>query len=71
MRAKNFEAELNAKIELLKDFPQMYRESIFYKDERIRDLIFKGYAVPYLVDKEKDLIVILDIFKWIDKPLQR
>ena len=57
IRAKNFETELNAKIELLKDFPQMYRASIFYKDERVRDLIFKGYVIPYLLDMDQELLL--------------
>ena len=70
-RAKNFENELNEKITSLKDFPLMYRESIFYQDRRVRDLIYKGYVIPYLVDNDKNQIAILDIFKWKDKPLQR
>ena len=26
-----------------------------------------GYTIPYLVDSENDVIVVLDIFKWTDK----
>ena len=28
----------------------------------VRDLVFKGYTVPYIIDNET--IVIIDIFKW-------
>jgi len=26
-----------------------------------------GYTIPYLVDEKHDVIVVLDIFKWVDK----
>ncbi len=48
-------------------YSYMYRKSYFYDDENVRDMIFKGYVIPYFVDKEREKIVILDIFKYIDK----
>lgn len=42
-----------------------YRKSYYYDDENIRDLVFMGYTIPYLIDIDK--IVILDIFKWSDR----
>jgi len=44
--------------------PYKYRKSYYYDDENIRDFIFKGYTIPYLIDKQKDLLVVLDIFKY-------
>jgi hypothetical protein len=38
-----------------------------YDNENIRDLIFKGYTIPYMVDSENNKIIILDIFKWRDR----
>jgi len=29
----------------------------------VRDYIFKGYTIPYLIDEENVVIVVLDIFK--------
>jgi len=51
----------------LDTFPYKYRQSYYYNDPQIRDLIFKGYTIPYLIDEKRDVIVILDIFKWIEK----
>ena len=48
-------------------YPHMYRKSHFYDDENVRDMIFKGYVIPYLVDERREKIVILEIFKYIDK----
>jgi len=41
--------------------PYKFRKSIHFNDENIRDLVFKGYTVPYLVDDE--VIVVLGIVK--------
>jgi len=61
-RSKRFYINVENKIKSLKFMPLKYRKSYFYDDEHIRDLIFKGYVIPYLLDDDK--IVILDIFKW-------
>ena len=44
--------------------PFKFRKSFYFEDENVRDMIFKGYTLPYLVDIEKDTLVLLDIFKW-------
>ena len=62
--AIKFVDKLDTKIDNLLNMPFKFRQSYYYEDEKIRDLIFKGYTIPYLVDTEKELIVILDIFKW-------
>jgi len=55
------------KISKLDFMPYKFRKSYYYNDEDIRDLIVQGYTIPYLIDKEKDTIVILDIFKWEER----
>ena len=65
--ANKFKSRLKVKIESIPNFPYKFRKSLYYEDENIRDYIFKGYTIPYLIDTEKDQILILDIFKWMDK----
>jgi len=60
-RAVDFYELLNHKIEELVHMPLKFRQSRFHSDPNIRDLIFKGYVIPYLIDN--DTIVILNIFK--------
>lgn len=48
-----FRQALDIKINNLKDFPFMYRVSIYFDDEYIRDMTHKGYTIPYEVDLEK------------------
>ena len=60
-RSNNFKIELKDKIESLVYMPKKFRKSIYFEDDSIRDLIFKGYVVPYKITKEK--IIILGITK--------
>jgi len=62
-----FEEELFEHLADLAHFPYKFRESFYYEDEQIRDYIFKGYTIPYLIDEENDVLVVLDIFKWVNK----
>jgi len=66
-RAHNYKNELKNKINNLENNPYKYRQSLYYNDENIRDLIFKGYTIPYFIDNKTNQIIILDIFKWINK----
>jgi plasmid stabilization system protein ParE len=66
-RARNFRNNLHKRLNSLDSFPYKFRKSIHFNNDDIRDYIFMGYTIPYLVDEEKDVIVVLDIFKWLQK----
>lgn len=63
----NFLNSLDKKISNLPNIPYKFRKSYYCNDNNIRDLIFKGYTIPYLINQELNQIVILDIFKWSDR----
>lgn len=63
-RAINFQFTLDEKVNNLIFMPYKFRKSIYFEDENIRDLIFKGYTVPYKVDKKNDVITIIGIKKY-------
>ena len=65
--AVRFNRKLQKSINSIPNFPYKSRKSFYYEDDNIRDYIFKGYTLPYLIDTNKNQIVILDIFKWIDR----
>lgn len=50
--AINFRNDLRANIERLKETPLIYRQSIYFNDPLIRDLIFKGYSITYRINDE-------------------
>ena len=56
-RAKKFRKEISAKINNLLEFPHIGR----MRDENIRELIHKGYVIPYFINDDE--INILGIYK--------
>lgn len=58
----NFANELEELIFLIPDNPFKYRQSIYFKNENVRDMAYKGYTINYKVNFEKDLIEVLRIF---------
>ena len=59
-RARDFRDKLLAKLQTISDSPLMYRKSISFDDERVRDLIFKSYVIPYAIEDE--VIYVLGIY---------
>ena len=66
-RAINFKNNLDDKIDDLKLFPFKFKQSQNSDDINARDMIYKGYTITYLIENVNNRILILDIYKWIDK----
>jgi len=60
-RALEFKKELDTHINDLDHMPYKFRQSYYFDDEHMRDLIFKGYTIVYKVDEEKECITIVGI----------
>ena len=65
--AKRFQVELDSKIDDLVSFPYKFRPSIYFSDKSFRDLIYKGYVIPYQIDEKMQTITILGITKYREK----
>ena len=63
-RAILFRTNLDISIDNIINFPLKYRKSIYFDSENIRDLVFKGYVVPYEIDLNNLTITVLGIVKW-------
>jgi len=62
--ALRFEEEVDTYLGTLVNFPYKYRKSIYFDDDNIRDAIFKGYVIPYVIELDKDSVTVLGIVKW-------
>ncbi|MBL4730704.1 MAG: type II toxin-antitoxin system RelE/ParE family toxin [Sulfurimonas sp.] len=60
-RAFSFKSELDKTVNNLLHMPYKFRKSIYFEDENIRDLIFKGYTIVYKVDEAKSTITVVGI----------
>ena len=64
--AIKFRNDLKNTIDGIRDMPKQCRRSIFFEDENIRDLIFKGYVITYKINK--DTIEIFGFTKYQENP---
>ena len=67
-RALEFYDEMILKIQNIPYNAYAYRKKD--KDENLRELIFKGYTVPFEIDKNNRKIIILGVFNqnlWSDE----
>ncbi len=63
-RANKFKREIKKLIEDIHHMPYKCRKSIYFDDDNIRDLIFKGYTIVYKVDESKEQITVIGIKKY-------
>ncbi|MCG3660249.1 type II toxin-antitoxin system RelE/ParE family toxin [Aliarcobacter butzleri] len=66
-QAIKFQIDLDEIIDDIPNMPFKYRKSIYFNDNNIRDLIFKGYVIPYKIDTSKNQIIIIGINKYMEK----
>ncbi len=62
--ALNLVDELEKRLKTLPHMPYKFRKSIYFDDDNIRDYIYKGYVIPYLIDTEEDKIILLGMVKY-------
>ena len=62
--ALQFQLDLDHLIDNLPWMPYKFRKSIYFEDDNIRDLIFKGYVIPYKIDNDLNTITIIGINKY-------
>ena len=44
-------------------FTEDFKENLTMKDTQVRDLIFKGYVVVFVIDEGEQTITIISIYK--------
>ena len=62
LHALSFYDEIVAKIQKIPENPYIHRKRVALNDENIRELIYKGYTVPFEIDTRNSKIIILGIF---------
>jgi plasmid stabilization system protein ParE len=61
-RALTFYDEIIAKINKVTDNPYLHRKRPSLNDDNVRELIYKGYTVPFEIDTKNNKIIILGVF---------
>lgn len=67
VRARKFKADLFKRIKEIPTRPLSYRKSIYFEDEAIRELIFKGYTIVFRISENR--IEIFGFVKYQKEPI--
>lgn len=62
--AINFKKDIKERIENIPSMPFKCRKSIYFNDDNIRDLIFKGYTIVYKINEKDETLLIVGIKKY-------
>lgn len=64
--AKRFKKNLIENIKKIKSNPKLCRQSVYFEDESIRDLIYKGYTVVFRINQNQ--IEVFGFVKFQENP---
>ncbi len=51
--ARKFKKDLLKKVKTISSNPQIFRKSMYFEDDSIRDLIFKGYTIVFRINEKQ------------------
>jgi plasmid stabilization system protein ParE len=63
--ARKFKKEVLIKVKSILPNPYLFRKSIYFENESIRDLTFKGYTIVFRITKQQ--IEVFGFIKYQDK----
>ena len=66
--ARKFRSDIFDEIKKLSLMPYKNRQSIFFEESSVRDLIFKGYVIVYNINELKGEIEVFGFIKYVEKP---
>ena len=68
IRARKFKADLFHRIKEIPKGPFRYRKSIYFEDDSIRDLVYKGYTIVFRINDAR--IEVFGFVKFQNKPTE-
>lgn len=61
--AKKFKLYLDTIILNMPTKAKKYKQSIYFDDERLKDIEYEGYLIPFILDEENKIYTVLGIIK--------
>lgn len=60
---KKFKLYLDTIILNMPTKAKKYKQSIYFDDERLKDIEYEGYLIPFILDEENKIYTVLGIIK--------
>ena len=61
--ARKFKKNLISSLKKNLIAPYHFKKSIYFRDEYIRDYIFKGYTIVYAINEKENIVIIFEFIK--------
>lgn len=68
LAARSFKNKLLEQIRKIPQMPYSNRQSIFFEDTQIRDLVYRGYVIVYRINTSKNQVEVFGFTKYVEKP---
>lgn len=65
--ARQFKNDVVLQLKELEIMPFKHKKSIYFKDENIRDLVFKGYTIVYRIKPDEEIVEVFGFIKYREK----
>lgn len=65
--ARKFKRDVLILLKEIGKMPYKNRRSIYFEDQNIRDLVFKGYTIVYRIKPEEEIIEVFGFIKYREK----
>uniref|UniRef100_UPI004049F956 type II toxin-antitoxin system RelE/ParE family toxin n=1 Tax=Gelidibacter sp. TaxID=2018083 RepID=UPI004049F956 len=65
--ARQFKNDIILQLKELEIMPFKHKKSIYFEDENIRDLVFKGYTIVYRIKPEEQIVKVFGFIKYREK----
>jgi len=65
--ARQFKNDIILQLKELEIMPFKHKKSIYFEDENIRDLVFKGYTIVYRIKPEEQIVEVFGFIKYKEK----
>uniref|UniRef100_UPI00404B7C46 type II toxin-antitoxin system RelE/ParE family toxin n=1 Tax=Gelidibacter sp. TaxID=2018083 RepID=UPI00404B7C46 len=65
--ARQFKNDIIIQLKELEIMPFKHKKSIYFEDENIRDLVFKGYTIVYRIKPEEQIVKVFGFIKYREK----
>jgi len=63
LAARKFKNEVIKNIQKDLKQPFLFKKSIYFEDENIRDYVFKGYTIVFKIDMKLETVLVVAILK--------
>jgi plasmid stabilization system protein ParE len=63
LAARKFKNEVIKNIQRDLKQPFLFKKSIYFEDENIRDYVFKGYTIVFKIDMKLETVLVVAILK--------